>query len=392
MQRAKGARLYIEQREGRPDVWIIRDGSTRIRTGLLASETELAEQKLAEYIAEKYGPEAYKAEANRISIPEVLSHYVAVREKEVVRRRSTGAKTAPPAYHYHIPNLITFWHDKTVADVKKSVCEKYEAHRLAMTPRRGMRKGATAVSYSTIRQELKTLSHAISEWHKEAPLAALPVVWTPPAAPPRMRYLERSEVAAMLRAARRLRFNHLVRYILIGVYTGTRDDAMRRLRWIRASHDGYVDTVRGILYRSGFAEAQTNKKRTPMIIPDRLLSHMRRWARIDARSDLTHVITYMKPLPTLRSTIRRAERINTPERHPQPVADIHKAWSAMVKAAGLGPDVTPHTLKHTAITWMIWSGMSMSDVSEATGTSMKTIEEVYWHHRPIESLLRRAGR
>lgn len=389
MRKAMGARLWLDEEKGPDGIWYIRDGKEKRSTGLSQGQREEANLKLAEYIAERYGAEAYTANASDISIPEVLALYIKSLERALARQNTPTRQKGIATRKFHVANLLTFWEDKSLADVRTSVCEKYEEHRKAMPHRRGMRKDAVSVSPATVRQELKTLSCAIAAWHGESPLPALPVVWTPPAGPARLRYLERSEVAKLLRAARKLGFGHLVRYILIGIYTGTRDDAMRRLRWVRASHDGYVDTNRGILYRAGFAETQTSKKRTPMILPDRLLSHLRRWQRIDAAADLSHVITYMKPLPTLRSTIRRAERLNTPARFPQPVGDIHKSWASMVKEAGLGSDVTPHTLKHTAITWMLWEGKTIWEVAEDTGTSAKTIDEVYGHHRTIESRVAR---
>ncbi len=392
MQRKKGPRLWLEKRHGRASIWHIRDGETKRSLGLPECSIEEAEQRLAEYIAEKHGPEAYKAKPAQISIPEVLAYYVKTLIKSEQRKTTTGIKNSIATRQIHIANLLTFWADKTLADVRTSICEKYEEHRRAMPPRRGMRKEATSVSHATIRQELKTLRRAITTWHGESPLPAVPVVWTPPAAPPRTRYLERLEVARMLRAARRLKLCHLVRFILIGIYTGTRDQAIRRLRWIRSSHDGWVDTDKGVLYRAGFAEGQTSKKRPPMILPDRLLSHMRRWKKADERDQLTHVITYAKPAASHPNAIRRAERLGRTHRVPQPVGDIHKAWASMVKEAGLGKDVTPHTLKHTAITWMLWSGKSIWEVSEDTGTSAKTIEEVYGHHRTIESRLARGRR
>lgn len=392
MQRTKGARLWLEEREGRESVWTIRDGKTKRSLSLPESQLEEAEQRLAEYLAEKGGPEPYKARSNQISIAEVLAYYNQTLLKNAARKNTPAVKRGTATRQIHIQNLLTFWADKMVSDVRTSICEKYEAHRLAMPPRRGMRKDAATVSISTIRQELKTLGRAISAWHGESPLAAMPIVWKPDAGAPKLRYLERHEVARLLRAARKLRFTHLVRYVLIGVYTGTRDDAMRRLRWMRASQDGWVDTDRGILYRAGFAEDQTSKKRPPMILPDRLLSHMRRWKKADKADELTHVITYAKPPAEHPNAIRRAERLGRTHRVPQPVGDIHKAWASMVKEAGLEKDVTPHTLKHTAITWMLWSGKTIWEVSEDTGTSAKTIEEVYGHHRTVESRLARGKR
>lgn len=391
MQRKKGPRLWLEQRTGRESVWHIRDGEEKFSLGLSASQLAEAEQKLAEYIAQKHGPEAYKAKAEQISIPEVLAFYAKGLTKNAERKNTAAVRRGTETRKVHIANLLTFWVDKTLADVKTSTCEAYEAHRQAMPPCRGMRKSSEKISPATIRQELKTLGRAIKAWHGESPLAALPIVWKPDASPPRQRYLERAEVAKMLRAARRLGFTHLIRYVLIGIYTGTRDDAMRRLRWIKASHDGWIDVDRGILYRAGFAEEQTSKRRPPMIFPDRLLSHVRRWARLDQAQGLTHVVTYLKRAEEGSRRAKLNAKMNV-RRIPQPVGDIHKAWASMVSAAGLGPDVTPHTLKHTAITWMLWEGRSIWDVSEDTGTSAKTIEEVYGHHRKIESKMHRSTR
>ncbi len=390
MQRKKGPRLWLDNRKGRTPSWVLRDGKQKRSLGLPEHKLEEAEQKLAEYIAEKYTPVSYRGKADQISIPEVLAFYDKSLTKNTVRKDTPAALRSLGTRKIHIKNLLPFWEDKTIADVKTSVCERYEEHRLAMPPRRGMRKGATTVSSSTVRQELKTLGQAIRTWHRESPLTALPSVWVPPPAPPRQRYLERAEAARLLWAARRLKFAHIARYILIGVYTGTRDEATRRLCWQRSGNCGWVDTDRGILYRAGFAEAQTTKRRPPMIIPDRLLAHLRRWHSRDSQQGLGHVITYAPPSPCHPGAIRRAERLGRISRQPSPVGDIHKAWASTVREAGLGREVTPHTLKHTAITWMLWNGLSIWDVAENTGTSAKTIEEVYGHHRLIESRLARA--
>lgn len=391
MQRKKGPRLWLEERKGRLPIWHIRDGGKKLSLGLPEHQLEEAERQLAEYIADKHAPEAYTARATDISVPEVLAVYHKSLEKKTARLDTPAARRTMATRKVHISNLLPFWKDKTLADVRTSVCEKYEEYRQAMPPRRGMRKGAEGISGATVRQELKTLRQAIMAWHGESPLAALPVVWTPPPAPPRQRYLERDEVARLIKAARRLGFKHLVRYILVAVYTGTRDEAVRGLRWFRSSHNGWIDTARGVLYRAGFAEQQTSKRRPPMILPDRLLSHLRRWAKQDEAQGLTHVVTYMKRAEegSRRAKLNAKMKVT---RIPQPVGDIHKAWASMVKEAGLGIDVTPHTLKHTAITWMLWDGKSVWDVAEDTGTSAKTIEEVYGHHRTVESRLKRSAK
>ncbi len=65
-----------------------------------------------------------------------------------------------------------------------------------------------------------------------------------------------------------------------------------------------------------------------------------------------------------------------------PVASQHRSWAATCKIAGLGKEVTPHILKHTAITWMMRSGIDPWDVSGYAGASLKMIKEVCGHHHP----------
>lgn len=52
-------------------------------------------------------------------------------------------------------------------------------------------------------------------------------------------------------------------------------------------------------------------------------------------------------------------------------------------AARAGLDgVTPHVLKHTAITWAVMAGASVEDAAEYFDTSAGTIRKYYWHHSP----------
>ena len=44
--------------------------------------------------------------------------------------------------------------------------------------------------------------------------------------------------------------------------------------------------------------------------------------------------------------------------------------------------VTPHILKHTAITWAMQNGSSKEDAASFFSTSTDTIERTYWHHSP----------
>ena len=61
------------------------------------------------------------------------------------------------------------------------------------------------------------------------------------------------------------------------------------------------------------------------------------------------------------------------------LGDIKKGFEAACRRAGLSDDVTPHTLKHTAISWRLQAGVSVYEVSKLFATSIKTIESTYGH-------------
>jgi integrase len=48
--------------------------------------------------------------------------------------------------------------------------------------------------------------------------------------------------------------------------------------------------------------------------------------------------------------------------------------------AGLGPDVTPHVLKHSCATLMLQNRISTWDVAGVLGTSEAVIRKTYGHH------------
>ena len=58
-----------------------------------------------------------------------------------------------------------------------------------------------------------------------------------------------------------------------------------------------------------------------------------------------------------------------------------KAFDEAVKRAGLN-DVTPHTLKHTAVTWAFMNGMTLVQAVNFFATSRDTLEDVYRSYSP----------
>ena len=187
----------------------------------------------------------------------------------------------------------------------------------------------------------------------------MPKVTLPPEGERRERVLERSEVAAVLRAARRLKLNHVARFILIGVYTGTRHNAILRLRWVESLDSGFVDLQRGIIHRRGSVERETSKRRPPVRVPARLAHYLKQCFDRDTAAGNTRVIHF----------------------HGSPILKMKRAWAHVVREAGLGRDVTPHVLRHTCASWLLWQGHTIWDVAGVIGADASTVQKVYGHHR-----------
>ena len=98
-------------------------------------------------------------------------------------------------------------------------------------------------------------------------------------------------------------------------------------------------------------------------------------------------------LPDLKAAYKRRKTDHVIEYNGKLVKSIKTAFKEACQAAGL-TGITPHVLKHTAITWLMQQGLEITVVSGWTGTLETTIREVYGHHHPnyIESAKAAADR
>ncbi len=125
---------------------------------------------------------------------------------------------------------------------------------------------------------------------------------------PRERWLTRPEAARLLWACWRGgqgRRKHIARFILVGIYTGTRASAICGASLTQTPGRGYVDLERGVFYRRAVGAKETDKRQPPVRLPPRLLAHIRRWQRVGASQ--AAVVDY-EGLPVLRvsKAFRRA--------------------------------------------------------------------------------------
>jgi integrase len=215
-----------------------------------------------------------------------------------------------------------------------------------------------------------------------------PKVWLPEKPPGAREALTRTQAADLLRAARGYRKDkdgcwkrlagsapanraHLVRFILIGLYTGTRPGVIPRLLWEESPVAPAVDLEAGILYRRGRTERDHKTKRRPIVrLPRRLAAHLARWKTRDR--------AWHERL--------RAEGIEPPatvlHHGSNPLfSRIRRSFAHAVADAGLDPAITPHWLRHTCATWLMEAGVSLWDAAAYTGMTTAVLEKHYGHHR-----------
>ena len=359
-RRSKGPRLYYRERRGREPVWVILDGQNEISTGCGAGDRERAERALADYIRRKHMPNWQNTHPAEIAVADVLAYYGANRAPRLAHPELVG---------YHMGPLLKHFGQSTCWDINAETCRRYVERRMAGEIGRKVKSG-------TARRELVTLSAALSFAYDDRKLSQPVSVCLPQESEPRNRWLTKDEAAALIagslgitatavdiKSRKPVKWGrmfqpsyHVARFILIGLYTGTRHEANLAMRWGVNSKGGWFDLDRGVMYRRGQDESDTNKRRVPAPIPERLLPHLKRWYRI----------TTMGP-------VEYAGRLIAKER---------KGWDRARELAGLGKEVTPHVLKHTCISWMLQRGVPTWQVARFVGTSEKVIEKTYGHHSP----------
>jgi integrase len=318
-RRSLGARLY---RDPSRNQYCIRDGGKFIRLG--AASLAESEKYLAEYVASKHRPTPSEGPL----VADILAAYAT----DVAATRKSAVNIS-----YNIGNLLRWWGTKPASEITGRNCRAYAATKTA----------------PAAAQDLKTLRAACNWWSKEyAQLVPAPVVWKPEEGRPRERWLTRRELAHLLRAAKRV--PHLRRFICLAYYTGSRPGVVLRLQWDQ------IDLPQGVMARIRPGEAADAKKRAPPVrLGKRILSHLRRWERLDRGTETKYLCHY----------------------EGRPVEDPHASWARVTKAAGL-PGVTRHTLRHTRATHLMQAGIDVWEAAGFLGMTVKTLEQTYAKHHP----------
>jgi integrase len=363
---SKGPRLKLHEGRGRTPRWIIRDGQQSTGTGCDEGDRAGAERRLAQYILAKHDPAKGldKNNPNATKIADVLA---------VEMKRIAG--TAMPTHRKAelvtlLENMGSWFGERVVGDLNGDLQERYAQERLNWIT------GAPAPIAAY--RDLKMLAAAINRYLKRK-IGGVQSRFSPvlPDAPEsRERYLSRDEAAKLIRIAWRQRresgvpgkpgrytSRHVARYILVGLYTGSRNGDICGAAMIPTIGRGFVDLDRGEFRRKPDNKKETSKRQPTVPIPPRLLAHMRRWKRLGISN---------------RAVI---------EFNGKPVSVIKEGWNTVVEKAGLATDdkkqkVVRHTLRHTAISWYLKAGVDIEKISMYCGVSVATIRKTYRHLMP----------
>lgn len=390
---AKPARLWLGRNApAEPAQWFILDRGRKLRTGCAERARREAESALARYLAERHDPAPGKRRAPSIPVADVLSVYL---------DRVVETLPEPGPVKRRIARLNDRFGALMLSDVTPTLCRDYAAERSAGGARRDLEDLRAAIRFHE--------AEGLHEGEVRIPL--------PPKGPPRSRWLTRGEAARLIwtayrydpsppwhAEARRLYasgmprkrvaealgrpeasihyatreaaparpLRHLARFLLLGLYTGTRPGAILSASIFPGPGRSWVDLDRGRFYRLAEGKVATNKRAPPAPLPPRLLAHLRRWHE------------------------RRLIAQFVVEFRGKPVRSIKTAWSTLLEAAGMeGEDVSPHNLRHTAATWLMQAGVPIWEAAGFLGMSEKVLRETYGHHHPdfmsaaVEAIARR---
>jgi integrase len=368
---AKGIRLWLRPEERNADgtirkraVWVIRDGPGKISTGCAAQDRAGAERAVGEYLANKYRPNRARGRhPSEILIADVLAIYL----KDVAPRHAREDETKQ-----RVLTLDSWWNERSLADVNGSNCRAYVDHRTSQAWKSAKpektKRAPRMVTAAAARRELEDLRAAINHHRREGLCSEIVAVALPEKPLPREGWLTRSEAAQLLWAAwrakqvmqdketRRAVGRHVARFILVGLYSGTRSSAICGAALMPTIGRGHVDLQRGVFYRRAIGRRQTKKRQPPVKLAPRLLAHLRRWARL--------------------GIARKA----VVEWNGKPIESVRTAFAAAARAAGLS--ATPHILRHTCATWLMQAGTDLWDAAGFLGMTVKQLEETYGHHHP----------
>lgn len=244
-----------------------------------------------------------------------------------------------------------------ITDITNDICRDYAKGRM---------DGGRSVG--TVWTELLRLRSAVNwAWDhnrlKSLGLDAKPKVWVPKKPESNQRALTMGEFVSFRDACEVT--PHLRLFVMLAITTAARTEAILQLKWSKVDFDaGTID----------FREAKG--------VVDPLSKR--------ARKGRALVLMTPEARAELELAYEGRQTDYVIEWDGEPVKKVRKAFAAAVKRAGLDGRVTPHTLRHTALTWLEEEGIPVEMISKLAAHSGTAItRKTYLHSSP--ELLRPAA-
>ena len=324
-RRNQGPKLrFFEDRAAYYITWTTDGRSRKCSTG--TADRQQAEDAFAEWLQAR-GKNAGPRDPSQTLVSKVLEDYLTEVEPSKQSRIA-----------YAVIPLTDFFAENVVSDLTPATSRAYGKHR--------------ARKAGTVRRELGVLRAAVNHAYRNGRITRPVPLEVPDGGPARERWLTRDEAARLLRAARGpWSRSYLPLFILIGLYTGRRKEAICSLRWPQ------VDLVNRLIDFRVPGRNETDKRRGWVRIPPRLYPHL-----VCARrrgTDLGYVVND----------------------HGLRIKRVDRGFKSACRRAGLS-EVTPHTLRHTAATWLMKARVPIWEAGQYLSMSEATLVRVYAHHNP----------
>ena len=259
---------------------------------------------------------------NRLTVGQIVEMYL--EQSEAIWKDVEG---------HHWKSGRAHFSAREPAHVSEAVCREFAS----IDPRR---TGST-------RKTLSILRAALNWAERKSLIDKAPHIWLPPAPPPKDRRLSREEYERLQNAGRGT--NHLFLFLWLARFTAARAGAILSLDW------GGCDFERRIIRFGG-----TGRQKRRAIVP--------------MHPDLAFALIIAK---------EASETDHVIEFGGKPVKSIKRAFRTACEKAGLDRTVTPHTLRHTAASWMAEASIPMAEIAAVLGhRDSRTTERIYAKFSP----------
>lgn len=220
----------------------------------------------------------------------------------------------------------------TPDDITADLCRQYARERIA-----------DGKSQGTVWTELTRLRSALNWARKHRVIRELPYVWVPAKPPAKTRVLSQAEVLRLLDACV---MPHVKLFVILALCTGGRSGAILELTWHRVDFD------------AGTIDLKVDEPSNP------LLKTARKGRAKVPMNSLARV--------ALQEAQHGALTDYVVEWDGEPIKSVRKGFSEACRRAHLS-DVTPHTLRHTAASWMETGGIPMGQISRFLGHKTESV-------------------